>query len=49
LLLTNSQYPALEANLRHRLLDAVGTTIDDYGGSFVMSFETVLIAATRLG
>ena len=47
LLLTNSQYPALEPNLRHRLLDAVGTTIDDYGGSFVMSFETVLIAATR--
>lgn len=49
LLLTNSQYAALEANRRHSLLDAVGTTIDDYGGSFVMSFETVLIAATRLG
>jgi hypothetical protein len=49
LLLTNSQYPALEAKLRHRLLDAVGTTIDDYGGSFVMNFETVLIATTRLG
>lgn len=49
LLLTNSQYPALEASLRHRLLDAVGATIDDYGGSFVMSFETVLFAATRLG
>jgi hypothetical protein len=28
---------------------AVGTTIDDHGGSFVMSFERVLIAATRLG
>lgn len=49
LLLTNSQYLALEANLRHRLLDVVGTTIDDHGGSFVMSFETVLFAATRLG
>ncbi len=49
LLLTNSQYPALDANLRQRLLDAVGTTIDDYGGSFVMSFETVLFTATRLG
>ncbi len=48
-LLTNSQYLALEANLRHRLFDAVGATIDDYGGSFVMSFETVLIAAPRLG
>ena len=49
LLLTNSQYPALEANLRHRLLDAVATTIDDYGGSFLMDFETVLITAKRLG
>jgi SAM-dependent methyltransferase len=48
LLLTNSQYPGLEANLRYRLLDAVAATIDDYGGSFVMSFETVLFAATRL-
>lgn len=49
LLLTNSQYLALEASLLHRLLDAVGATIDDFGGSFVMSFETMLIAATRLG
>lgn len=49
LLLTNSQYLALEANLRHRLLDAVGVAIDDFGGSFVMSFETVLIVATRRG
>jgi 2-polyprenyl-3-methyl-5-hydroxy-6-metoxy-1,4-benzoquinol methylase len=47
-LLTNSQYLALEQKLRDRLLDAVATTIDNYGGSFVMSFETVLIAATRL-
>lgn len=46
LLLTNSQYLALEANLLIRLLDAVGKTIDDYGGSFVMSFETVLFTAT---
>jgi SAM-dependent methyltransferase len=49
LLLTNSQYPALEVHLRQRLFDAVGTTIDDYGGSFVMNFETVLFTATRLG
>ena len=49
LLRTNSEYSALEANLRHRLLDAVATTIDDYGGSFLMNFETVLITATRLG
>jgi SAM-dependent methyltransferase len=49
LLLTNSQYLALEPNLRRRLLNAVGTTIDDYGGSFVMTFETVVMIATRRG
>jgi SAM-dependent methyltransferase len=49
LLLTNSQYSALEANLQGRLFDAIGRTIDDYGGSFVMNFETVLFTATRLG
>ena len=49
LLRSYSEYAALESNLRDRLLDAIGTTIDDYGGSFVMNFETVLIAATRLG
>jgi 2-polyprenyl-3-methyl-5-hydroxy-6-metoxy-1,4-benzoquinol methylase len=48
LLRSKDDYGALEPNLRHRLLDAVGTTIDDYGGSFVMNFETVLITATRL-
>jgi SAM-dependent methyltransferase len=49
LLLSYSEYAALDPHLRHRLLDAIGTTIDDYGGSFVMTFETVLITATRLG
>ena len=49
LLQSYSEYAALEPNLRHRLLDAVRTTIDDYGGSFVVNFETVLIAAKRLG
>jgi SAM-dependent methyltransferase len=49
LLLSYSEYAALERNLRHRLLDAVGRTIDDYGGSFLMNFETVLISAKRLG
>ena len=49
LLLTNSQYLGLEQKLRLRLLDAVGATIDDHGGSFVMNFETILIAAARLG
>ncbi len=32
-----------------RLLAGIGVAIDDYGGSFVMNFETVLITATRLG
>ena len=49
LLQSYSEYAALDPNLRHRLLDAIGTTIDDYGGSFVMSFETVLFTAKRLG
>jgi SAM-dependent methyltransferase len=49
LLRSYSEYAALEPHLRHRLLDAIGRTIDGYGGSFVMNFETVLIAATRLG
>jgi hypothetical protein len=48
LLRSSSEYAALEPNLRNRLLDAIGTAIDDYGGSFVINFETVLIAATRL-
>ena len=47
LLMTNSQYLALETALRRRLLEAVRRTLDDYGGSFVMSFETVLIAAAK--
>ena len=48
LLQSYSEYAALEPTLRARLLDAIGTTIDDFGGAFVMTFETVLIAATRL-
>ena len=35
--------------IRDRLFEAIGAAIDDHGGSFVMSFETVLISATRLG
>lgn len=48
LLLSYSDHAALEPPLRRRLLDAIRTTIDEYGGSFVMHFETVLITATRL-
>jgi SAM-dependent methyltransferase len=49
LLLSYSEYAALEPPLRRRLFDAIRTTIDEYGGSFVMNFETVLITAARLG
>jgi 2-polyprenyl-3-methyl-5-hydroxy-6-metoxy-1,4-benzoquinol methylase len=49
LLLSYSEYAALEPPLRRRLLDAIRTTIDEYGGSFVMNFETVLITSARLG
>jgi len=41
-------HAALEPSVRDRLLEAIGVAIDDHGGSFVMSFETVLITATRL-
>ncbi len=49
LLLSYSDHAALEPSLRDRLFEAIGTAIDNYGGSFVMNFETVLITATRLG
>ena len=49
LLQSYSEYAALEEDLRRHLLDAVAATIDDYGGSFVMNFETVLISAQRIG
>ena len=48
-LLSRSDHMALEPAVRDRLFEAIGAAIDDYGGSFVMDFETVLIAATRLG
>jgi SAM-dependent methyltransferase len=47
LLRSRSDHAALDADVRARLFEAVGAAIDDYGGSFVMSFETGLIAATR--
>lgn len=47
-LLSRSDHLALDAVVRERLLEAVAAAIDDFGGSFVMSFETGLITATRL-
>jgi SAM-dependent methyltransferase len=48
-LLSRSDHTALEPTIRDRLFEAIGVAIDDHGGSFVMSFETVLITATRRG
>jgi SAM-dependent methyltransferase len=48
-LVSRSDHAALEPAIRDRLFAAIGAAIDDHGGWFVMSFETVLITATRLG
>ena len=47
-LLSRSDHTALEPVVQQRLFEGIGAAIDDFGGSFVMYFETVLIAATRL-
>ncbi len=47
-LLSRSDHAALDPAVRERLFEAIGAAIDDYGGSFAMSFETGLISATRL-
>jgi SAM-dependent methyltransferase len=46
-LVTRSDHAALEPAVQDRLSAAIGAAIDDYGGSFVMNFETVLITAIR--
>ena len=48
-LVSRSDHAALEPAVRDRLFEAIGSSIDDQGGSFVMKFETVLITAIRLG
>jgi hypothetical protein len=47
-LLSRSDHTALEPAVQERLFEGIGAAIDDFGGSFVMNFETVLITATRL-
>jgi SAM-dependent methyltransferase len=47
-LLSRSDHTALDADVQARLFEGIRAAIDDVGGSFVMEFETVLIAATRL-
>ena len=48
-LVSRSDHAALEPAVRDRLFEAIRTAIDDHGGSFTMSFETVLITTTRAG
>ena len=48
-LLSRSDHTALPPDILEPLLEGISAAIDDHGGSFVMSFETVLITATRLG
>jgi len=47
-LATHSDHQTLPPSQRRRLLAAVGEAIDAIGGSFEMSYETVLIAAQRV-
>jgi SAM-dependent methyltransferase len=47
-LLSRSDHTALPPDVLDRLLEGVGAAIDDHGGSFVMSLESVLITAPRL-
>jgi SAM-dependent methyltransferase len=47
-LLSRSDHTALGPSVQSRLFEAIGSAIDDFGGSFVMNFETVLITATRV-
>ncbi|HEX6493452.1 MAG TPA: methyltransferase domain-containing protein [Candidatus Dormibacteraeota bacterium] len=46
-LLSHSDHIALAPEVRSTLLDEIGTTIDRFGGTFEMSYVTVLISATR--
>jgi SAM-dependent methyltransferase len=47
--LTCSDHTALDPDLQERLFEGIATVVDEFGGSFVMNFETVLVTATRLG
>ena len=47
-LLSRSDHTVLDPAVQERLFDGIASAIDDFGGSFVMNFETVLITAARL-
>lgn len=47
-LLSHSDHAALAPELRQDLLDEIGRTIDRFGSSFLMTYVTILISATRI-
>lgn len=46
-LLSRSDHAALAPEVRDKLLDEVGRTIDRFGGTFHMTYVTILISASR--
>ncbi len=44
---SHSDHAALAADVRSALLHEIARTIDDFGGSFCMAYETILISAAR--
>jgi SAM-dependent methyltransferase len=44
---THSDHAAMEPDRLKRVLDGVGAVIDDFGGSFVMEYSTLLLLSTR--
>jgi hypothetical protein len=38
---------AWEPKVRQNLLDEIGRTIDRFGGTFQMTYVTILVSATR--
>ena len=45
---THSDHAAMEPERLEKLLAAVGRVIDDFGGSFVMEYSTLLLTSTRI-
>ncbi|MEU6184124.1 class I SAM-dependent methyltransferase [Streptomyces coeruleorubidus] len=45
-LCSHTDHVALDARVRQNLFDEIGTTIDNFGGSFTMTFITYLVCAT---
>jgi hypothetical protein len=46
-LLSHSDHIALDPSVREALVEEIGSTIDDFGGEFEMTYRTILISATR--